>query len=523
MAMEGICRYKLQVIIGLILLASIFVFYKFVDKQIENSSTYLISIALGLIAFSIPFLWNAYQRILDKKAHIQGDKIKDILTKEFYQKSLKRFKYFIQYPVGVLIFLGLFVVPLLPFHLGGAVLVLFLFYLLTLPQIFDAIERSSITNLTVFLEDTNVGFEDTRKVFKELWQEKDDSFEKKLSIEPVHVFKCFTNKVDNLIKENKSASIYTLIKDFKDFLQNRSNFFLTVYEEVHTKILEWHFKAWKCKYEYSHKTDGLKEVASYGSILRMLESIIESTEKQVLKGKMSFSFFECFKKHVEKYKEEKIEDKNKRTRCYIESLFCTFYQAFFENIKDAPEKYDIWEYYFPKEWKITKANLENKDDCVSEISLDQFLRWAYPRIQQPTADYDGILEDAIKNLFPEVSPIEWSRILLFVYTPHDPNSRVKSVIEREWNFGFTGRGYVSFIGDKKEVEKEFNADIQQQERKAFELALFLFVNQFEKESLKRYVEELKGLKYDNESKGEGHRLRLLDIFEKMLNLRDSKR
>ena len=75
----------------------------------------------------------------------------------------------------------------------------------------------------------------------------------------------------------------------------------------------------------------------------------------------------------------------------------------------------------------------------------------------------------------------------------------------------------------KEVEKEFNADIQQQERKAFELALFLFVNQFEKESLKRYVEELKGLKYDNESKGEGHRLRLLDIFEKMLNLRDSKR
>ena len=79
------------------------------------------------------------------------------------------------------------------------------------------------------------------------------------------------------------------------------------------------------------------------------------------------------------------------------------------------------------------------------------------------------------------------------------------------------------LADKKEVEKEFNADIQQQERKAFELALFLFVNQFEKESLKRYVEELKGLKYDNESKGEGHRLRLLDIFEKMLNLRDSKR
>ena len=91
-------------------------------------------------------------------------------------------------------------------------------------------------------------------------------------------------------------------------------------------------------------------------------------------------------------------------------------------------------------------------------------------------------------------------------------------------FSCIDRGYVGFIGDKKEFEKEFNADIQQQERKTFELALFLFVNQFEKESLKRYVEELKGLKskYGDDSKEERHRLRLLDILEKILNLMDSK-
>lgn len=519
---KEIRKYKWQVIIGLILFASIFIFYKFInkpDKPIDNASTYLISIVLGLIAFSIPFLWNAYQKILDIKDKTKGDKIENILTKELYQKRLDRFKCFIQYPVGILVLFGLFVVPLLPFHLGGSVLVLFLFYFLMLPQIFDEIERSSITNLTDFLEDTNAEFEDTRKVFAELWQKKDDSLEKELSIEPVHVFKYFANKVDNLIKEDKPTSIYTLIKDFKDFLQNRSNFFLTVYEEVHSKILEWHFKAWKSKYEYSHKTDGLKEVASYGNILRMLESIIESTEKQVLKGKIFFSFFECLKKHVEEYKEEKIEDKNKRTHRYIESLFHIFYQVFFENIKDAPEKYDIWEYYFPKEWKITKDNLEDKDNYVSRISLDQFLGWAYPRIQRPAVDYDEILEDAIKNLFPEVDTITWSRILLFVCTPHDPDNRVKSVIEREWNFGFSGRGYVSFIGDKKEFEKEFKEYIQQQVRNALELALFRFVKQFEKENLKRYIEELKKLesKYGDDSKEEGHRLRLLDILEKMLN------
>jgi hypothetical protein len=519
---KEIRKYKWQVIITLILSASIFICYKFIDKPdkpIDNPSTYLISIVLGLIAFSIPFLWNAYQRILDIKDKTKGDRIEDILTKEFYQKSLKYFKYFIQYPVGILIFFGLFVVPLLTFYLGWPALVLIFLYFLMLPQIFDKIERSSTTNLKNFLASANAESEDTRKVFAELWQKEDDLFEKEFSIEPFHVFEYFSDKVDSLIEQDKPTLIQPLIKDFGDFLKNRSIIFLTVYETIPSKILEWYFKAWKREYEYSNKADVSKKCANY-NIKRMLNSIIKSTEKRVLKGNISFSFFECFKKHVEEYKEEKIEDKNKRTHRYIESLFHIFYQVFFENIKDAPEKYEIWEYYFPKEWKITKGNLEDKDNyIISRISWNLFLQWAYPRIQQPTADYDETLENAIKNLFPEVDPIVWSRILLFVYTPHDPGNRIKSVIEREWNFGFSGRGYVGFIGDKKEFEKEFNEYIQQQERNAFELALFLFVKQFDKENLKRYIEELKELesKYDDDSKEEGHRLRLLDILEKMLN------
>jgi len=98
-------------------------------------------------------------------------------------------KYFIQYPVGVLIFFGLFVVPLLPYCLGWPILVLFFFYFLILPQIFDKIERSSAINLKNFLESANAESEDTRKVFAELWQKEDDLFEKEFSIEPGE--KCF--------------------------------------------------------------------------------------------------------------------------------------------------------------------------------------------------------------------------------------------------------------------------------------------------------------------------------------------
>ena len=331
-------------------------------------------------------------------------------------------------------------------------------------------------------------------------------------------------KVGSLIEQNKPLLIQPLLEDFSGFLSSRLIISLTVCEEVHSKIFKWYFEICKRESECSDKADWRREWIAYNNILRNLNSIIKNIEEQALKGNMPFFFFECFKKHVEEYKKEKIEDKNRKTRRYIESLFRTFYQVFFENIKDAPEKYDIWEYYFPTEWKITKTNLENKDNYVSQISLDQFLRWASPRIQRPMEDFDEILDGAIKNLFPEIDPIVWSRILLFIYTPYDSGRRVKSVIEREWNFGFSGRGYVSFVGDKKEFEKEFKEHGQQQERNAFELALFLFVKQFEKENLKKYIEELKALEseYKDGPMEEGHRLRLLYILDKMLDLPDSK-
>jgi len=182
-----------QIIIGIILIASIVICYKFIAKPIDNPSTYLISIVLGFIAFSIPFLWNAYQRILDKKAHIQGDKIENILTKEFYLKSLRYFEILIQYPVGILIFLGLFVVPLFPFYLGVTALVIIFFYFSMLPQIFQKVEVLSTTNLKDFLTSANAESEDTRKVFAELWQKEDDLFEKELSIELSHIFEYFAN------------------------------------------------------------------------------------------------------------------------------------------------------------------------------------------------------------------------------------------------------------------------------------------------------------------------------------------
>jgi len=117
------------------------------------------------------------------------------------------------------------------------------------------------------------------------------------------------------------------------------------------------------------------------------------------------------------------------TNIIISLLYLTFFtKCFFENIAKSTEKNDIWEHYFPKEWKITKNNLENKKNIIAKISRYKFLQWAQVRIWQAKEEFDRDLDDISRNLFPEVEPIIRARILIFIFTGYGRN-RVKSVVE----------------------------------------------------------------------------------------------
>lgn len=80
-----------------------------------------------------------------------------------------------------------------------------------------------------------------------------------------------------------------------------------------------------------------------------------------------------------------------------------------------------------------------------------------------------------------------------------------------WNFGSIGRA-MPFSEDNEVIsliEKKI-------ENNTFELAYLLFPNQFSKENLEKYINDLKELKYDKGSIEESKRLRLLVIFDEML-------
>jgi len=220
--------------------------------------------------------------------------------------------------------------------------------------------------------------------------------------------------------------------DFNNFIDKRSTVFLTWSDKMLDRVLEWHFEVWEKEYEYLDQDKKLDEWSMYNQLSMTLNSIFRQIEIHALKERTSFPFFDKLKKHAEKNKQESVS-----SRFYVESLFDIFYKVFFENIYDAPERFNIWEHYFPREWKITKINFQNKKNIISRISLNIFLDWASHRIWQTNKENDFPLDDVSRNLFPDVDPILWAKILIFIFSPYSED-RLRSVIERPWNFGFMG-------------------------------------------------------------------------------------
>lgn len=475
------------------------------------------TIFIGIITFSIPFLWNAYQKILDKKEKTVGDKINNILAREFYIKSMNHFEMLVQYPVGILIFFGLFVALFLPVTVSLVFLVVIFLYFLFLPQIFQWVEKKSTTDLRAFLLCKSEESPDIKRAFFELWAYDDKYLEEEFSIRSVDTFERFSEKIDRLLEKEKPKLACGLLEDFERNIKNRSTVLLLILGRVFPRTLGWHLTVWRGIHELPNRW------SDYIKLSRALRSIIEKVEMRALVEGEFYTLFHDLRNHAENFQNESAEVRNGRSELYIEDLLNLFYQTFFENVTDSPEEDNIWERYFPKEWKITKRNWEKRDNQIVRISWRDFLRWATPRIQRAEEDFDRKLENVTSNLFPEVDPTIWSKILLFVISPYDPSSRTASVIRKKWNFGLLSR-IRTYVGAGEENEEEssrkFREAIRRQEdaerRNTFELTLLLFKDQFPGEKIQEYMKELKGLEYERESKEEIKRLKLLHIFEEML-------
>jgi hypothetical protein len=321
----------------------------------------------------------------------------------------------------------------------------------------------------------------------------------------------------------KTAS--KLLDDFSNFIDNRSIIFLVRLKEGFRKILEWRCQIWQKEQSYLGPDEKLEEWSIYDEIGRILDKVILRIEKLSLEGKgiESFSFFKYLSSHIDSHEADYVTVNNEK-RYYAQALLTTFYQSFFESIADSPSRRDIWLHQFPQKWKITKDNLEK--NTLAWTSWHNFQQWALHRISELKQKEDKKLDDVLANLFPEVKPDIWATILIFVYSPEIEN-RVRTVIEQPLYFSGLisrcdrSRGY-SYLPE--ESDEEFFSRIseikQEQKKKEIrntsELTCLLFRDQFSKENLQKYLEELATLKYQEDPEEERKRLILLNIFSEML-------
>jgi hypothetical protein len=484
--------------------------------NLNDLSIFILSIFIGLITYSIPFIINAYEIILRKKENIRKEQIEAILIKEEFRKSIKLFERLIQYPTGIIIFLGLFFMPfmlnVLSLKYVLIILILFFLYFLFLPQIFEYIESKSSTDLLKFLSQTDGKSKDVIILFREIWKHKDEEIQEKFSIPIKIIFESFSRIMDSLTEENCFYLIRDYFFDFYKFIDNRTDFFFL--EDYFKKILNWHTLIWKKMIELMPQENTENTIEKDKSrddrwiyiheSYSWLNSILLKIENRSLKEGKAYSFFRIFKDHVKENETLYSKLENDKERFYIEELMNIFYQEFFNVIIESPKGYEIRGHHFPNEWKITLNNLKNNK--ISIITFKKFLKYAEQRIWQANEKWDKNLDEILLILFPEVDKEAWAIILIFVLSPPFTENKITSTIEHLWNFGY--------LNIKPHPNGLHNA---------FDLANFLFSDLFSKEKLKEYIKEIEKLGiYKIDGEKEYKKLKLLDLFKKMLEYFENK-
>jgi len=346
--------------------------------------------------------------------------------------------------------------------------------------------------------------EDLKNAWHSVWQAKTYEGEdvNKLNFKyEVKFWEVFSKKLDKLLPYNEFVP--DLLNNFLYFIENRSIKLLV--SNCLPKILDWHFKVFEAEKEIkllSEKDKSVKELILI-DVSQALDSIFLKIQERSFKESEYNLFFAIFKQHIEKHKQ----------REYLKTLLATFYEHFFNFIETHHENLKIWR-YFPNELKITKSNIYDKENFIFYISMGKFFDWALKRIYKRSENFDNALNEVMCELFPDVDPIIWSKILLFYFL----GCNVEAFIKHPLTFGLLGKPHT----DKEEnlIESWQRKEIEL-EKNTFELALLLFPNEFSKENFDKYINELKNLKCENE-KEKSRAFSLLNILEKLQKYSDKK-
>jgi hypothetical protein len=161
--------------------------------------------------------------------------------------------------------------------------------------------------------------------------------------------------------ERNFSVVRDYVSSFNDSIRKRHLENWHLFRMVWTKSLEWHFTF----YELELGAEG--DTSSFNDPISQIKGIATKLLNDVfLRGIIDNNAFLCFKM-LEQHAEGKQQ-------LYLIELFHRISETFFENIYKSNEKYDIWNSYFPRDWLITKANLDARKPVVM-VLWERFINW----------------------------------------------------------------------------------------------------------------------------------------------------
>jgi hypothetical protein len=315
-------------------------------------------------------------------------------------------------------------------------------------------------------------------------------------------FSLFSKNISTLIDATeKYSNLLNLLDIFLSKLNLRSAQFVEEPDRLFEVILKWNYRLWS-RYNIERESHVRPYWPDAHRIMLTTTEIIKTIEDRALNNSRSFltyQFFDKLKEHLDACTE----------LSYKKELYEPLCKHFFNIIKDAPTRYDVWHSYFPSEWKITIKNL--KDSPMARLTFQVYEGWAVERIFSGTDKYDWNLEEVSRELFPDVDPIVWAPIIIFIYTPSFPDNSMRAAVEQRKSFGHMGRVH-TWWGEEKDIEEISKKELQN----TIDLAFWLYSGLFTKESLERYLFDLNNLDYAVDSSTYKNKRFYIKICSRML-------
>ncbi len=191
-------------------------------------------------------------------------------------------------------------------------------------------------------------------------------------------------------------------------------------------LFEYLFQSWK---QVNDHPDLYRAGGIYNLKLAFLNCMNSLAKYCLGASALSYDFFTNLDKFLKTLSDEEVR-----------KFFINFDDTiFFESIPASPERRMIWEDSMPAEWKFTYENLVEKPNPVAVHLYRRFLEWAQNRFFKDTR-VDEALDEVTSNMFPDLDPIIWARLLEYRWAPWAGNEHLRYIVSKTSTFGF-GKSY----------------------------------------------------------------------------------